>query len=100
LVQHTDKGDCNSKRAVTDIKDATAMAETFGIKVSNFYWSGAHNAVLVLQAADKNGITTWQDSLQNLRVELIPTAPSSDPVTPLTTTGGWGLSSDMVQWWY
>jgi len=99
LVQHTDQGDGNNRTA-TDIKVGTAVAERLGIEVRNVYWaSGTYKAVLVLQTADKHGITAWKNSLQNLRVELIPAAPDPDSVIP-TTTGGWSSSSDTIQWWY
>jgi len=100
VLQHTDQGNCNTNRAAMDIKDATAVAETLGIKIRNLYWSsGTYNAVLVLQTADKHGITAWRDSLQNLRVELIPAAPDPDSVTQMTP-GEWSSSSDIIQWWY
>jgi len=100
LVQHTEQGDGSTDRAATDIKVGAAVAERLGIEVRDFYWaSGTYNAVLVLQTADKHEITAWKDSLQNLRVELIPAGPDPDSVKQMTTSGR-SSSSDLIQWWY
>jgi uncharacterized protein with GYD domain len=100
LVQPTEKDTFNTGRATQTIKDGTAAAERHGVKIKNLYWtSGACNAVLVLQAADQHGIADWRDSLNNLRVQLMPVVQDLESMTQMTI-GSWGSSCDMISWWY
>ncbi|MGB7946970.1 MAG: hypothetical protein WCH75_04735 [Candidatus Binatia bacterium] len=97
LVQPAEKETFSTDRATQTIKDGTAAAARHGVKIKNLYLtSGACNAVLVLQAADQHGIADWRDSLNNLRVQLMPVL---DSMTQMTTDQ-WGSSCDMIHWWY
>ena len=100
LIQPTEKEHFNAYGAIQSIKDGTAAAERHGIQIANFYWtSGPCNAVLVLEAADQQGITGWKNSLNNLRVQVIPAVHDPHSTIP-TTTGGWDVSCDVISWWY
>ena len=100
LIEPTDKNIFHTNGATQSTRDGTAVAEKHGIKIENFYWtSGPCNAVLVLQAADKQGINGWRASLKNLRVQVIPAVQDPNTISQ-TTNDQWGSSCGMIPWWY
>lgn len=102
LISFADQRVHNVKPIPGKIKDCTAEAEKFSIKVKDIYWTqGIYDAVAVADAPNDEAVKSWANSLGGIRTQIIPTYSAKERNERLAKSWLPTLSScEIIQWSY